>query len=228
MNVMMQTQVRISTNIASGIIHAFNEFQASEIIIGMHCHWDISTKFWGDFHQSLFNGLSRQIIMAYIKQPLNTIRRIQIAVPSRAQYEHGFYRWLERLARVGETLECRMIFHGRKDTLALIAEYMQNMHQNVRTEYVEMTHWNEMPVLASTIAKDHLFVVVTARKGTISYKNALERLPEELRDHVKNTNLMIIFPDQYSDDPMTMTFAEPQPTTKSQPTRCCAHGPCSD
>ena len=37
-------------------------------------------------------------------------------------------------------------------------------------------------------------------------------LPEELRDHVKNTNLMIIFPDQYSDDPMTMTFAEPQPT----------------
>ena len=212
MNVMMQTQVRISTNIASGIIHAFNEFQASEIIIGLHSHWDISTKFWGDFHQSLFNGLSRQIIMAYIKQPLNTIRRIQIAVPSRAQYEHGFYRWLERLARVGETLECRMIFHGRKDTLSLIAEYMQNMHHNVRTEYVEMEHWNEMPVLASTIAKDHLFVVVTARKGSISYKNALERLPEELRDHVKNTNLMIIFPDQYSDDPMTMTFAEPQPT----------------
>ncbi len=212
MNVMMQTQVRISTNIASGIIHAFNEFQASEIIIGLHSHWDISTKFWGDFHQSLFNGLSRQIIMAYIKQPLNTIRRIQIAVPSRAQYEHGFYRWLERLARVGETLECRMIFHGRKDTLSLIAEYMQNVHHNVRTEYVEMAHWNEMPVLASTIAKDHLFVVVTARKGSISYKNALERLPEELRDHVKNTNLMIIFPDQYSDDPMTMTFAEPQPT----------------
>lgn len=76
MNVMMQTQVRISNNIAHGIIHAFNEYQASEIIIGLHTHWDVSTKFWGDFHQSLFNGLSRQIIMAYIKQPLNTIRRI--------------------------------------------------------------------------------------------------------------------------------------------------------
>jgi Kef-type K+ transport system membrane component KefB len=211
MGVMMQTQVRISNNIAHGIIHAFNEYQASEIIIGLHTHWDISTKFWGDFHQSLFNGLSRQIIMAYIKQPLNTIRRIQIAVPSRAQYEYGFHRWVERLARLGETLECRMIFHARKDTLALIAEYMNNRHQKVRTEYMEMEHWNEMPVLASTIAEDHLFVVVTARKGSISYKNALERLPEELRDHVKQTNLMIIFPDQYSDDPMTMTFAEPQP-----------------
>ena len=211
MNVMMQTQVRISNNIAHGIIHAFNEYQASEIIIGLHTHWDVSTKFWGDFHQSLFNGLSRQIIMAYIKQPLNTIRRIQVAVPSRAQYEYGFYRWIERLARLGETLECRMIFHARKDTLALIAEYMNNRHQNVRTEYMEMEHWNEMPILASTIAEDHLFVVVTARKGSVSYKNALERLPQELRDHVKQTNLMIIFPDQYSDDPVTMTFAEPQP-----------------
>ena len=104
-----------------------------------------------------------------------------------------------------------MIFHARKDTLALIAEYMNNRHQNVRTEYMEMEHWNEMPILASTIAEDHLFVVVTARKGSVSYKNALERLPQELRDHVKQTNLMIIFPDQYSDDPVTMTFAEPQP-----------------
>ncbi len=99
-DVRMQTQVRIAANIANGIKHAFNEFHASEIIIGLHSHKEISPKFWGQFHQSLFNGLNRQIIMARLNQPLNTIRRIQVAVPSRAQYEPGFYRWLERLARV--------------------------------------------------------------------------------------------------------------------------------
>ena len=92
-DVMTQTQVRIAANIANGIKHAFNEFQCSEIIIGMHMHPEVSPKFWGEFHQSLFNGLSRQIIMARIKQPLNTIRRIQVAVPSRAEFEPGFYRW---------------------------------------------------------------------------------------------------------------------------------------
>src|SRR3712207_8522622 len=59
---------------------------------------------------------------------------------------------------------------------SLINEYITNRHSEIRAEYVEMTHWNEMPKLAGTIAPDHMFVVVAARKGTLSYKNALERL----------------------------------------------------
>ena len=88
----MQTQVRVAANIANGIRHAYKEFRATEILIGMHMHPEVSQKFWGEFHQSLFNGLNSQIIMARLTQPLTTIRRIQVAVPSRAQFEPGFYR----------------------------------------------------------------------------------------------------------------------------------------
>ena len=210
-DVMTQTQVRIAANIANGIKHAFNEFQCSEIIIGMHMHPEKSPKFWGEFHQSLFNGLSRQIIMARIKQPLNTIRRIQVAVPSRAEFEPGFYRWVERLSRMAGNLDCRIQFHGRMETLSLINEYIKNRHPEVRSDYTLMKHWNEMPQIASQIAPDHMFVVVTARKGTVSFKTALERLPEELTQFFSGTNLMIIFPDQYGDASGEMlTFAEPQ------------------
>ena len=211
-DVRMQTQVRIAANIANGIKHAFNEFHASEIIIGLHSHKEISPKFWGQFHQSLFNGLNRQIIMARLNQPLNTIRRIQVAVPSRAQYEPGFYRWLERLARVVRNLECRITFHARQDTLKLIDEYIQKYHASIRAEYLIMNHWNELPSLASTIAGDHLFVVITARKGTVSYKAALDHLPDEMTQHFSGANLMIIFPDQFGDNGDRLTFAEPQHT----------------
>ena len=74
-----------------------------------------------------------------------------------------------------------------------------------------MKHWNELPQLASQISADHLFVVITARKGTVSFKAALERLPEELTKFFSGTNLMIIFPDQYGDaSGEQLTFAEPQ------------------
>ena len=210
-DVMTQTQVRIAANIANGIKHAFNEFQCSEIIIGMHMHPERSPKFWGEFHQSLFNGLSRQIIMARVIQPLNTIRRIQVAVPSRAEFEPGFYRWLERLSRMAGNLDCRIQFHGRTETLALINEYIQNRHHEVRADYALMNHWNEMPQLAAQISNDHMLVVITARKGTVSYKTALERLPEEITRFFSGTNLIIIFPDQYGDSSGDqLTFAEPQ------------------
>ena len=211
-DVPMTTQVRIAANIANGIKHAFKEFQASEILMGLHFHHNISKGFWGEFTRSLYNGLSRQIIITRIMQPLNTVRRIQVIVPSRAEFEPGVYRWLERLARMTENLECRIIFHGRKDTLQLINEYIHNNFASVRAEYVPMKHWNELPDLATKVSKDHLFVIVTARKGTISYKSAMERLPDEVNRYFKGKTLMIIFPDQYGNEMDDMTFAQPQHT----------------
>ena len=211
-DVAVQTQVRIAVNIANGIKHAFQEFRASEIIIGMHTHTEVSKKFWGQFHQSLVNGLNCQIVMARLMQPLNTLRRIVVAVPSRAQFEPGFYRWLERLSRMADQLECRIQFHGRDDTLALIRQFVQNRHHQVRAEFVEMTHWNEVPKLAATIAADHMFVVVAARKGMVSYKNALENLAEEIRQYFSGKTLLIIFPDQYGSQDEDMTFSQSQHT----------------
>ena len=209
--VQMQTQVRLASNIANGIKHAFREFSSSEIIMGMHVHTERNPKFWGDFIQSLYNGLNRQIILIRFVQPLNTLRRIQVAVPSRAEFEPGFQRWLERLSRFAGQLDCRIQFHGREESLVLIAEYINNRHPNVRAEYTPMGHWNELPQLAAAIQEDHMFIVVTARKGTISYKNALERLPDELQKYFSGKNLMIIFPDQYGDpkdDRMSFTEAQ--------------------
>ena len=209
--VQMQTQVRLASNIANGIKHAFREFSSSEIIMGMHVHTERNPKFWGDFIQSLYNGLNRQIILIRFVQPLNTLRRIQVAVPSRAEFEPGFHRWLERLSRFAGQLDCRIQFHGREESLVLIAEYINNRHPNVRAEYTPMAHWNELPQLAAAIQEDHMFVVITARKGTISYKNALERLPDELQKYFSGKNLMIIFPDQYGDQKDEhMSFTEAQ------------------
>ncbi len=209
--VRVQTQVRLATNIANGIKHAFRESACSEIIMGMHVHTDNNPRFWGDFIQSLYNGLNRQIILTRFVQPMNTLRRIQVAVPSRAEFEPGFHRWLERLSRLAGQLDCRIQFHGRQESLELIAEYINNRHPNVRAEYTQMNHWNELPQLASDISGDHLFVVVTARKGTISYKTALERLPDELQKHFSGKNLMIVFPDQFGEQKEDrMSFTEAQ------------------
>ena len=207
----MQTQVRLASNIANGIKHAFRETGCSEVVMGMHVHTNVSQKFWGEFIQSLYNGLSRQIILTRFEQPLSTLRLIQVAVPSRAELEPGFHRWLERLCRFAEQLDCRILFHGRKESLNLIEQFINNEHPSVRGEYQFMAHWNELPKLAAGIEPDHLFVVVTARRGTISYKTALDRLPDELTKYFSGTNLMIIFPDQYGDQKEdSMSFTEAQ------------------
>ena len=209
-DVRMQTQVRVAANIANGIKHAFKEFDASEIIMGLHIHKEISPKFWGEFAQSLYNGLDRQIIFVRLKQPLNTLRCIHVAVPSRAEFEAGFTRWLERLLRLSDNLDCRIVFHARQDCCDLISDYIQHEHPSVRVTFEPMEHWNELPHLAKHVNDDHLIVFVTSRKGNISYKTAFEKLPKEIEYYYAGKSLMIVFPDQFGDRMDAMTFAEPQ------------------
>lgn len=209
-DVKVQTQVRLATNIANGIKHAFKEYDASEIILGQHIHNNSTRRFWGDFAQSLFHGLNRQIIIARCIQPLNTLKSMYVIVPSRAEYEPGFHRWLERLCRLAGSLECRITFHGRKESLTLIDDYIKRKHESIRASYIFMAHWNEFKDVVSAIPDSSMLVVITARQGTVSYKNAMERLPDELTSYYKGQNVMIIFPDQYGNQPDTMTFATTQ------------------
>ena len=103
-----------------------------------------------------------------------------------------------------------MDFHGREDTIELIRHYIEHRHRNVRASYHDMELWNGLPSLAETVADDHMLVIVTARKGTVSYKSAQDRLPEEITNHFKGKNYMIIFPDQHGDKMEEMTFAQSQ------------------
>ena len=210
MDVKVQTQVRLATNIGNGIKHAFKEFDCSEVIFGVHIHDNSSRVFWGDFAQSVFNGLTRQITIARCVQPLSTLRAFHVAVPSRAEYEPGFHRWIERLSRIASALQTRIIFHGRVESLELIDRYVAAKHKNLRAEYISMPKWHGVVDLMQRVLEDEMLVVVTARQGTVSYKAALEHLPEELTEFYKGRNLMIIFPDQYGPAPDTLTFATAQ------------------
>jgi Kef-type K+ transport system membrane component KefB len=206
-NVRMIVQIRIATNISNGISHAFKEYSASEIIIGMHDGDSSSKMAWGNITQNLYNEISRQIIAVRCIQPINTLRRIQVAVPKKAEFEPGFYRWLERLSRMAGNLNCRIQFHGSRDTLSLINEYILNRHNSVRADYVAFENWEDLPKLAINVNEDHLFVVITARKGTISYQPSFDGLPEQLNRFFRSNSLMVIFPDQYGAPQNIMTFS---------------------
>ena len=67
--------------------------------------------------------------------------------------------------------------------------------------------WKDLPRLAVNVNEDHLFVVVTARKGTVSYSPSFESLPEQLSRFYNSNSLMIVFPDQYGAPQDVLTFS---------------------
>ncbi len=209
-DVRMQVQSRLATNIANGIKHAFMENRASEIIMGLHRQRDRGDSFWGSYAQDLVAEIPRQVMLCRLSQPLETLRAIHVAVPSRVEFEPGFYRWVERLCRLAAALGCRIAFHGRQDTTELIRQYATARHPQLRADYPVMEHWKELTALESKVNADDLFVVITARKGTISYKATFELLPRELTQCFAHCSLIVVYPDQHGRQQDVMTFTAPR------------------
>lgn len=211
-DVRMQTQSRIATNIANGIKHALIEYEASEIVVGMHQRTSTDDTFWGKFTLSLFNGLNRQIMIVRNNIPINSVRRLHIAVPQKAEFEPGFYRWVERLSRLAEHLDSRVVFHGPEKTMKYIRDYVIHRHRSVRADYDIMERWERLPKIAEEVNNDHMMIIITARQGTVSYQSLFQTLPEVLSKNFTNSSLMVVFPDQYGESPDVMTFTTAQHT----------------
>ena len=208
-DVHIQTQSRLAVNFVNGVIHAMRENDASEIIIGLHHKRTISDSFFGDFTQGLINGMTRQLIIVNFLIPINTIRRIKVAVPERAEYENGFYRWIDRLARMTNEIGCRIDFHATEKTIGLIRQYMKQKYSNVMAEYQLLESWDDLLMLSAEISFDHLFVIVTSRPGSISYQESFTLLPKQIFKYFANNSLMIVFPDQYGESTENFTFSNP-------------------
>ncbi len=209
-NVDMQVQSRVSNNIASGIIHAMKEFGATELILGLHRKSSIVDSFFGILTNNILKDINRQVIIVKCLIPVNTLRRIVVAVPEKAEYEVGFYKWVERLGRLGEQIGCRIHFWGHPDTLRRIEGFLDKYHKSLRTEFSTLSDWNDLLILTGQINYDYMLVIVSARSGSISYQPSFEHLPEQILHYFSNNSLMIIYPDQYGDDSVdNITFIEP-------------------
>ena len=107
---------RYDLNIASGIIHTAKEYEVTDVIIGLHRKVNIVDSFFGMLAENLLKGLHREVMIAKFLIPINTIRRIIIAVPPKAEYEAGFQKWVEHFCRMGGSLGCRVHFFANEET----------------------------------------------------------------------------------------------------------------
>lgn len=208
-DMLVNTVTRFDLNIASGIIHTLKEHNASEVIIGLHRKATLVDSFLGAISESILKGTYRQVMIVKCLMPVNTMRRIIVAVPPKAEYEVGFFKWLERICRMGSQLGCRVHFYAHPDTRRYLEGYINKKHKGVRSEFSDLDNWDDLLLLTEQVNYDHLLVIVSARRGFLSYDPAFERLPQQVTKYFNNNSLIVLYPDQYGDPQETVSFSDP-------------------
>lgn len=207
---------RYDLNIAAGIIHTAKEHGATDVIIGLHWKVNIVDSFFGMLTENLLKGLHREVMVARFLIPINTLRRIIVAVPPKAEYEAGFQKWVDHFCRMGTTLGCRVHFFANEQTGNLLQALVKKKHSDTLTEFSRLDEWEDLLLLTGQVNYDHLLVVISARRGSISYDSSFEKLPSQLGRYFTNNSLIVLYPDQLGDPQDALSFSNPQGSNESQ------------
>lgn len=199
-NVPILTKVRLTTNLSHGIIHEMKENEYDELIVGFHQKETANDTFLGGVLPELLRGLSCQIIMARMTIPLNTVRCIHITFPAKAEFEAGFYHWVEETARMANGLDCRIVYHGHPDTMCLIEKYLNSAGLLELASFDPTDGGNDLKRMAKEINRDHLLIIVSARRGSISFRPSLDHVFTQLQRDYQDTSVLLIYPDGYTAD----------------------------
>lgn len=195
-NIPLLTKMRLTTNLAHGIIHEVKENDYRELIVGFHQKETANDSFLGGVLPEVLNALDCQVVMARMNIPLNTIRTIHITFPAKAEYEAGFSYWVEETARMASGLDCKIMYHGHPDTMSKIQQMLNN-YDPIDAQFFETDGGNDLKRLASIIHDDHLLIIVSARRGSISFRPSHDHIFVQLQRDYQNTSVLLIYSGAY-------------------------------
>lgn len=195
-NVRLITRSRWSVNVVSGITHTVKEFNASDLLVGLHQKSRLTDTFYGKLLTDLLAAIDRQVIIYRAQIPINTVRRIHILIPRRAEFEQGFHHWADRVALLAEQISCRVEIYGGRGTLAELQAYWDKRKYSVTAEQHVYTEWHDLISIAHQTHQGHIMIFIAARKGTLSHHRYMDHLPEQIERYFSARNVMIIFPTQ--------------------------------
>lgn len=188
---------RYDVNVVSGVTNEAKQNQASDIMLGFHRRSNIVDSFFGSTIEQLVNATNRMIFISRCFIPVDTLARIFVLVPDKAEYETGFQTWVERVGNLASQLAAKVIFLSFTITYNFIRNILISEGYAIRNEYRELTSWDDFILHTKDIGQDDLFVIIGARKGSISHSGDLEGFTTYLQKNHANNNIVFIYPEQF-------------------------------
>lgn len=187
---------RIDLNIAGGILRAIKELLITDVIIGWNGKLTARDRIFGSVLDSLLKKSEQMIFVSKIVQPLNTFKRIIVTIPQNAEYEIGFFRWIASIKSLANQMGGKVIFFAAENSIPKIKAQITNSKPTIAADYKIFDEWEDFLILSRELKKDDLLIIISARKGTISYNKHLDNIPKQLSRYFEKSSFLFIYPEQ--------------------------------
>ena len=186
----------IDHNQSSGIARTSREVMADIVVLDWPEKAGLTHKFIGERMENILNGVDKTIFICGLKKPLTDMKRMVIVAPPLSERETGFSLWLNKLARLSQELTIPVTCLCDETTYKTITVQLQAERLNVKTTSKIFSDWEDFLIISRSIQDNDLVVLISTRRGSISYTKILENIPSKLDKHFTQHNKIVIYPQQ--------------------------------
>ncbi len=198
---------RFDASASNGIVYTIKEYSVTDVLIGLHQN-AARNDFLGLKAEHILRKVRETVHIYKPHQPINTIKRMLVVVPPRAELEPGFLHWLSNIVTLAEHSGFQTIFYGGQETLTQIQQVGVQFSAQLTMQFKDFTDWDDFLIFSREIKKNDLFVIVSSRKDHVSYLKQLNKLPHYLINYFDQNSFLIIYPKQLE---LGLTIADLEP-----------------
>lgn len=186
----------IDHNAMSGISRTSREIMSDIVILGWPQKMGFMEKLMGEKLETILSNTDKTIFISNLEKPLISLKRISLIAPPLCELENGFSIWLTKLTRLAQELSIPIVIYGETKTHDAVQILTKKNIQNVHLSFTVFSDWEDILIISRFIKEDDLLVMVTSRKGSVSYENVLENIPSKLEKHFEQNSKILIYPRQ--------------------------------
>ena len=184
---------RFDRNPASGILRAAGETRASDILIGWNGQRSPGRAIFGGVIDQVLDGSTQQVHVARLRQPLPSIHRLLVVLPTSLAYHPGFYHAVQSVKRLSVQLGATIHVLSVRTDLTHAGKALKRAGLAVDFTSDESPDWGEVESRARReLQADDLVVLLASRRNAIAHTRAMDRLPQALA--ATEASFMVIYP----------------------------------
>jgi hypothetical protein len=182
----------VDYNISHAIIRISREVSANTIVMGWPGKETLLDRFFGHKTDNIIENFEKNIILCNLKKPLNTFSLIKLICPPFSETGKGFSFWMLKVMQIARELMLPVEFYCTNTTREAIMNFIKMKKLNGKVSFTELNDLDEFLPLSNQVEENELFIVVSARKGSLSYQREMDFIHKKLnRSGIEITTLLI-------------------------------------
>lgn len=203
--------VRVGINVSDGITHIAKEVLAESVLIGWSHQWMAAGRFWGTVRENLLEECPSRIFLCHLVRPLNTTRRLLLALPPLAERRTDILslvrdaKWLARQIGVEEL----RVYSSDPSSEGRLQAMMAAAKPSVPTRFLGHPDWTSARMaLFGRIRSDDMVILPVERRQSPLWSPSLDLLPEISVSRFPNINILAVYPSLHAAAGLPADFSD--------------------